>query len=449
VILAVTPGGLNWKLRMPRLSLHRFGVRLLLPMLAAASMWLYFQRVLIPHQRTDSQVREVPRGSLSDLYPRWLGARELLLHGHDPYGDDVTREIQAGYYGRVLDATRPNDPKDQQAFAYPIYVVFFLAPTVGLPFPIVQRVFLILLVIATMASISMWLQALEWRISASATVMWIVLTLGSFPTIQGLKLQQLTLLVAALLAASLNAISHRRFVLAGILLSCATIKPQLLLLPVIWLCIWVTGDWHDRRRLFCSFGISMSVLVVGGELLLSGWIQEFRAACAAYYLYTGGGKSVLDIFLTPLWGRVVAAVLIGTSLIVVWRHRRAAEGSPSFQYSLALVMATTLMVIPMLAPYNQVLLVPVAMLIARKIRDLRKRNPPTRFLTATAALSVFWPWFGAAGLVAAMLFLPGPVVQRAWAVPVGTTLSTPVTLFALLFIGRSVFTNEDLKSACD
>ena len=418
-----------------------------MPLVAAASMWLYFQRVLIPHQRTDSQVRAIPRGSLSDLYPRWLGARELLLHGRDPYGDDITREIQSGYYGRVLDPNRPNDPKDQQAFAYPVYVVLFLAPTVGLPFPIVRKMFLFLLIIATIGSVLMWLQMLEWRISASARLMWIILTLGSFPAIQGFKLQQLTLLVAALIAGSLDAIAHRRFVLAGILLSWATIKPQLLFLLVIWLCIWVAGNWRDRRRLFWSFGISLSALVLGGEWLLPGWIHQFRVACSAYYVYTGGGKSVLDIFLTPLWGRLVAALLVMLTLVLIWRHRQAAEDSPAFHYSLALVLAATLMVIPMLAPYNQVLLLPVAMLIASKIGDLWKRNPPARFITAAAALSVLWPWVGSVLLVTALLFLPGVIVQRAWAVPVATTLAIPVTLFALVLMGRGILGGEGSKSS--
>jgi len=58
---------------------------------------------------------ERPRGNLSDLYPRWLGARELLLHGRDPYSPEITREIQRGYYGRELDSSRPNDPGTKAA----------------------------------------------------------------------------------------------------------------------------------------------------------------------------------------------------------------------------------------------------------------------------------------------------------------------------------------------
>src|SRR5215469_12168429 len=108
--------------------------------LFGTAMWIWVQAIAIPHQHAEADARGAPRGNLSDLYPRWLGARELLLHGRDPYGDDITREIQVGYYGRVLDPSRPNDPRDQQAFAYPVYVALMLAPTVNLPFGTVRNV---------------------------------------------------------------------------------------------------------------------------------------------------------------------------------------------------------------------------------------------------------------------------------------------------------------------
>src|SRR5271167_2581954 len=132
--------------------------------LLAASMWFYVQRVLIPSERADAAAHERPRGNLSDLYPRWLGARELLLHHRNPYGDDITLEIQKGYYGRALDPARPNDPKDQQGFAYPVYVVFLLAPLIGLPFHAVQILFHCLLLGLTGASVWLWLRALRWRL---------------------------------------------------------------------------------------------------------------------------------------------------------------------------------------------------------------------------------------------------------------------------------------------
>ena len=90
-------------------------------------MWFYADRILVGYQVADAAAHQRPRGNLSDLYPRWLGARELLLHHRNPYNDDITIEIQQGYYGRALDAARADDPKDRQGFAYPVYVVFVLA----------------------------------------------------------------------------------------------------------------------------------------------------------------------------------------------------------------------------------------------------------------------------------------------------------------------------------
>src|SRR5436853_1822180 len=158
-------------------------------------MWCYTDFLLIPYEKAQATQHDIPRGNLSDLYPRWLGARELLLHHRDPYTREMTHEIQVGYYGRPLDPSRPDDPKDQQAFAYPLYVVLLLGPTVRLSFPTVQIGFRWLLVTMTIASVPFWLRTLRWRPSPVTIATWIVVTLGSFPFIQGLNLQQLSLLV--------------------------------------------------------------------------------------------------------------------------------------------------------------------------------------------------------------------------------------------------------------
>jgi Glycosyltransferase family 87 len=407
--------------------------------LLAAAMWFWVQAVLIPHQVSDSAAAGRPRGNLSDLYPRWLGARELLLHGRDPYGSDITREIQIGYYGRALDASHPNDPKDQQAFAYPLYVVFLLAPTVGLPFSLIQHGFFWILAAITAASMPLWLRAFGGRVALSAHLIWIVLTLGSFPAIQGLKLQQLTLLVAGLMAAAVYAITRRHLALAGVLLACATIKPQLVALLLVWLCIWAVGNWKERQRLLWSFGVSMLVLLAGSEYVLPGWLAEFRAATHDYYRYTGGGNSVLDVLLTPLWGQAASVVLVCAFFALTWRLRRAVEGSPEFYWSLGLVTATTLAVIPMFAPYNQILLLPALIAIVQAFPRLWKQGGLARFLTGVTVVAVFWPWVAAAAEIVALAFLPSATVQRVWMVPLYTSFAIPVSVLGLLLISRKVF----------
>jgi Glycosyltransferase family 87 len=412
-------------------------------LLLSAAMWIWVQSIAVPHQMSESAERGAPRGNLSDLYPRWLGARELLVHHRDPYTAEITREIQFGYYGRPLDPTRKNDPIDQQGFAYPIYVVLMLAPTVTLPFPTVHRIVFWLFVVLTTMSVPLWLGTLRWRLSRAETVIAILLTLGCFPAIQGLRLQQLTVLVVALIAGSMYAITHQRFMLAGILLAMASIKPQLVFLLILWLCIWLLGNWRERQRVLWSLVISMAVLVVAGELLLPGWISEFRGAMKDYYRYTGGGNSLLNGFLPPLWARIASIVLVGMVLVFAWRNRRAGEETPAFQWLLCFTLATTLVVIPMFAPYNQLLLVPGVMMALRARQELLQKSHLSQFFCWMTAASVGFPFLTAACLVIALAFLPGTTVQKAWGLPFYPSFAIPITTYGLLLISRNVLLDPD------
>jgi Glycosyltransferase family 87 len=412
---------------------------LALALLLAFSMCFYVQHVLIAHQETDAALHGTPRGNLSDLYPRWLGARELLLRHRDPYSADVTREIQTGYYGRPLDPSRISDPKDQQGFAYPAYVVFLLAPTIGLPFADVQagfRWFLLALIIAT---VLLWLRTLRWRPSLTTTVILIVLTLGSFQVLQGIKLQQLSLLVAGLIAACALALTEDYSALAGILLALATIKPQLVLLLGSWLLLWAFSDWRRRQNFIWGFVSTLVILCASAEYVLPSWIWRFRDAITAYRQYNDGAGSVLDVLVTPLWGTVLTVLILLALAATFWRFRRASPNSAAFHLMLVLVLAVTVVIAPKAAPYNQVLLLPAILLSVHFWRPLWQKNRLTRITLLASSLIISWPWLAATGLTVASLFLPAQLVQQAWAVPVWTSLAIPLCVALLLVCGFNDF----------
>lgn len=401
-------------------------------LLFAGSMWFYVQHVLIPHQQSESERYGVPRGNLSDLYPRWLGARELLLHGRDPYSAEVTREIQAGYYGRPLDPARPHDPRDEQGFAYPAYVVFVLAPTVGLPFAVVQTGFRWFLVGLTAASVLLWLRVLGWKASAEMKAILIVLTIGSFPVLQGIKLQQLSLLVAGLIAASAMLLAEGHLAMAGVLLAFATIKPQLALPIAAWLLVWAGSDWPRRRGFGWGFAATMALLVSGAEYLLPGWIGRFRQAVVAYRQYNQGANSVLDVLITPQWGRLLAIAMVLVLVWVTWRHRDAAAGSGAHNCITVLILAATIVVMPKAALYNQVFLLPGIVLGLQQGRRLWSRSTVRRGVLGICGLMLFWPWLAALALLVASLFLPAESVQRAWLWPLYTSTGIPVAVLGWL-----------------
>lgn len=407
----------------------------LLAVLLAGSMWFYVQHVLIPHQQAEAALYDIPRGNLSDLYPRWLGARELLMHGRDPYSAEVTREIQAGYYGRPLDPARPHDPKDEQGFAYPAYVVFLLAPTVTLPFAIVQTGFRWLLFGLTVASVLLWLRTLRWKPSPDTTAIIVLLTLGSFPVLQGIKLQQLSLLVAGLIAAGALLLAEGHLFWAGVLLALATIKPQLALPISAWFLLWAFGDWTRRRRFWWGFAGTMAALAGGAEFLLPGWPGRFREAVAAYRGYNQGADSVLDILITPHWGKWLAILIVVALGFVAWHHRRAAPGSWAHNQVTVVILAATVVVIPKASPYNQVLLLPGVLLLLRQGRKLWSKGLGRPAMAAMCGLMLLWPWLAALALLAVSAFLPAESIQRAWALPLYTSLAIPVAVLALLGLG--------------
>jgi glycosyl transferase family 87 len=394
-------------------------------------MWFYVNHILVPYQRSDAAAHGRPRGNLSDLYPRWLGARELLLHGRNPYSPEVTREIQVGYYGRELDGNRPGDPKDQQGFVYPAYVAFLLAPTVQLPFEQVRVGFGWMLIMLTAVSVLLWLRVVGWWPHTSDVVMIMLLTLGSFPAIQGFKLQQLSLVVTALIAAASALLVRGQLVAAGVVLALATIKPQLVLPMVLWLLLWTASDWQQRQRFVWGFGATMALLLGGSEILLPGWFGNFLTAAREYRGYAGG-MSMLDVLLSRGWGRSAAGLLVAVVALVCWRFRRERWDAPYFALMIALVLVVTVIVIPMFAPYNYLLVLPTLLLLARDWPPLWSEGAVARTGLLVTAGVVAWSWVAALGLAVGSVMLPAATVQKRWWLPLYTSAKVPIPLVCLM-----------------
>ena len=411
-------------LRNPKLGLA-------LALVCAASMWFYVSRILVPYQRADAAAHERPRGNLSDLYPRWLGARELLLHGRNPYSREITREIQMGYYGRELDASRPGDPKDQQGFAYPVYVAFLLAPAIGFPFAVVSIVFQWFLVIVTAASVPLWFRAIGWRARPILQVSVIVLALGSFPVLQALKLQQLTLIVAALISVAMALLVSGNLFSAGTLLAVASIKPQLVVPITGFLLLWAVSDWRRRQRFVWGLGLTFACLFGGGEILLPGWFGKFLSAAHDYQNYAGG-MSMLDVLLTMWWGRILTVILIAGVAVVGWRLRKEPAGSRMFSLLIALVLAVTVIIIPMFAPYNYILVLPSLLLLGESWSRLWTRDVYARAGGGLTAAAVAWPWVAAIGLSVAAMVLSPETVQQSWWLPLYTSAKIPLPIVCLI-----------------
>jgi hypothetical protein len=407
----------------------------------AAGVWLYANRVMIPHQTAEAIAHNRPIGNRSDLYPQWLGARELLLHGRDPYSPEVTREIQQGYYGRPLDPTRPGEPKDQQGFAYPVYVEFYLAPIMHLPFEAAKRVFFWVLFALTVATIPLWLRVLRWPAPLCTQAILIIFTIGSLSVMQGLKLPQMTLLVAALVAIAIALLTSDRPVAAGVALALATIKPQLVWLLLIWLTIWTLADWRRRYRWAASFLVTMAVLYAASEWYLPHWISRFLQALQRYRNYNDA-VSILEKLLPTGLGMTLCALAVAATVYIGWKNRRIAEASPMFASMVALTLSVTVIVSPSYALYNEVMLLPAALMLVRDRVVLWNRNRISRVLLSVVAILLFWQWLASIVLVALSFVMPLRTFEIAWAVPLWTVhfLCVAVAGMVLMMSYQETFT---------
>jgi hypothetical protein len=372
-----------------------------------------------------------------------LGTRELLLHGSDPYSAEMTREIQVGYYGRQLDPKNPSDPKDQVAFAYPLYVVFLLAPTAYLPFQTVLLLFQWLLLASFAGCVPLWMYAIGFRTGPTLTAAGMVLAVSSSAAISEFHLQNFSVLVVFMVAAAAAAAVRGWLVLAGFLLAFSTIKPQLSGLFVLFFMLWVTADWAKRQRFFWSFGASLLALLLAAERISSGWMGRFLIAMRAYQTYAAD-PSILQV-LFPTWlARLIAVALVGFLVLNCWRWRKAAAGTEHWGWALAWVASVTLAMIPKLAAYNQPLLIPALLVLLAHRESIWEAGLVPRALAKGVFICLMWQWVTAVVLSFSSLLVPAARIRVATGVPQYTLFALPaITLLAVVV---ATFSSGDASS---
>jgi hypothetical protein len=413
---------------------------LLLSLFACGLSWLYMSRVLLPWEYYIDVQHGRLIAQMGDLYPRWVGTRELLLNGRNPYSPEVSHEIQMAFYGHAIDQRYGQsgvEVVDEQRFVYPVYVVFLLAPTVHVAFVHLQFWAPVVFAVITAVSGLLWLGILRWSRPKILTAAVILFVLSSPQIIQGLRLRQLGLLVAFLLALSACCIIRGRLAIAGILLAISTVKPQMVVLPLAWFLFWSVGAWPRRWPLPAGFGITLATLIGLGELILPGWPRDFVNGLMAYHKYFPT-TSLLCIALGNWVGGAVSGIVIVGLVALAWRNRNANAISHEFTRTMAIFFVAATLVLPLMTPFNQVLLLLPALMALRDWGTL----PP--LVRRVFAVVLAWPW-----MVSLVLLLLHPRLDspnRLPLLPSALVLFLPFLLVMTLAIRRT-WTNEPQPSA--
>jgi len=430
---------MNWQDSAPAVELHaprRRRIRTCLPivvaLIMAAGMWSFFDHVLIPLQEAEAALKNLPRGNASDLYPPWLGARELLLHRRDPYSAEVNVDIQRGFWGRSIDRHNPNDPPEA-IFAHPLYVVFVLAPTVSLPFDSVRILYIAVAVALSVTSVWCWLRLYGEAGSVVRIAVASILFLGSYPFVQALHSQQLTLLVAALVAGSMAAIAGGALWVAGIMLALATIKPHMIAAVAGWLLLWAASGWRERKALCISFAVTMTVLFIGAELLLPGWIWKWRELVSVYLRYEPLPRVQVQVMFGNNFGTAVGVALSLALGVFCWRTRFDSASTDRFKLVPALILTTYLLVSPVWHNYDHVLLLPAALLGFHWRDRFHELKPFEGAVVGLSAVALAWQWI-AALVVSVTMFVSPALAQREQILPWLSILLVPASALISLFL---------------
>lgn len=366
---------------------------LALSALACGITFAYRSTVLLPWEEyVNEHYLDVAHGrlkaQLGDLYSPWVGTRELLLYRRNPYGPEVSHEIQTAFYGHTVEQRydAPGAPViDEQRFVYPVYVVFLLAPTAHLDFAVIQWWAPVFLAALTAISIMLWLSVLHWRPPWTVLGAMVLFVISSPQVLQGVRLRQLGLAVAFLLALSARCTIKNQLASAGIFLALSTIKPQMAILPVIWLLFWALSEWRKRWPLLAGFAITLAVLSGAGEVVLRGWPGYFVEGLLAYQKYAPK-TSLLCLVFGDIAGGVISVLVMAGVFVLAWKNRRRHAASPEFLNALAASFIGAVLVLPVVTPYNQVLLLlPTAII-------LRQWNSFPKIARRLFASVLAWPY---------------------------------------------------------
>lgn len=377
----------------------------------------------------------------NDLYQIWLSTREWFARGSSPYSPQVTEQIQLGLYGRTLDPRRLSDPIDRRTFPYPIFVDLLFWPAASVSFVTLRVVFVCVLAGITLVSILWWARTLGWGLEKKLLATTALLTLSSYAVLEGLYADQLGLIVAFVLAASMHALKQGRFLFAGFLMALTTVKPQVTVLLILYLLFWSFHALHLRKSFVIGFFSTMTLLVGAPLLVQSHWIQEWTRTAIAYHRYTPPPLLALVLSsqvppsISPYVNTALTLLIVAGALMFCWKTRTTGTEDDQFWIAISILLAlTTIVMLPGQAVYDHVILLPGILLLFKYRHALYRAGRATVILQSVGIVVLFWPWALATVFLLLHPILPQGLLDSSafLSLPIRTAASLPFAVLALL-----------------
>ncbi len=214
-------------------------------------------------------VQDNPGGN--DFLVHWVGSRSYIFKGQSPYSDETALEIQTMVYGGPAE-----EGEHELRVVYPLYSEVLFAPFAMIGnYLLARAVWMTFLEIATLAIAVLSMGMTSWKPKPWMIGIILVFSLFWYHGLRALINGNAVVVVTLLILWALWAIRKEQDAVAGFALAFATIKPQLVILIILFVFVWA---YSHRRWTLISWTIGWVLfLVLLGLFFIPSWpLQNAR-----------------------------------------------------------------------------------------------------------------------------------------------------------------------------
>jgi hypothetical protein len=225
--------------------------------------------------------RQNPGGN--DFLVHWEGTRSFLIDGSSPYSDQTALRIQTLAYGGPA-----QKGQHELRVAYPLYsVILFFPFALFSDFTVARAVWMTTLEVGLLLLAIFSLQAAGWKPRLIPLAIFLLFSFLWYQAVRPVINGNAVILVALGIVGALVAIRSHADEVAGILLAFTTIKPQVVLVFLIFIVFWAL--FNRRWRLIAWLVGTTLILAAVAWFFMPDWILQNLREVVRYPGYNPPG----------------------------------------------------------------------------------------------------------------------------------------------------------------
>ncbi len=296
----------------------------------------------------------------NDFLVHWVGTKTFLSEGISPYSDETAVRIQTFAYGRPAEAG-----EHELRVAYPLYsIVVFLPFALISNFVLARAMWMTTLEVALLLLSVVSMRLADWKPRLLNFGLFFLFSIVWYHAVRPIINGNAVVLVALAVAVGLLALKNENDELAGVLLAFSTIKPQVVVVPIIFLLFWTAS--RGRWKFVGWFLVTLFLLSASVALLLPDWIMQNLLEVLRYPGYNPPGTfgTALAAIIPAMGKRIgygVSGVLTVLLLVEWWISRKS--GKVGFVWTACFTIAVSFWIGIQTDPGNFIVGMPALVLV--------------------------------------------------------------------------------------